>query len=59
MRTIETSEKMNLHRRRLFGAAALTVAAARLGMIGSAGAQTKPAPFRPIRPGTNTSFGPL
>jgi pimeloyl-ACP methyl ester carboxylesterase len=45
-----------IDRRRFVGAAALTFAAAKLGMLGSANAQTQvPA----IKPGTNTSFGPL
>ncbi len=54
----EPIENVNHHRRRLFGVAALTLAAAKLGMIGPANAQastTLPA----IKPGTNTSFGPL
>jgi pimeloyl-ACP methyl ester carboxylesterase len=55
----KTSEEIDLHRRRLFGTAALTLAAAQFGMIGSANAETKPAPLRAIKPGTNTSFGPL
>jgi pimeloyl-ACP methyl ester carboxylesterase len=56
------SEEINLHRRRFFGTAAMTIAAAQLGMIGSAQAQsaeTKPAGLPAIKPGTNTSFGPL
>jgi pimeloyl-ACP methyl ester carboxylesterase len=56
------SEEINLHRRRFFGTAAMTIAAAQLGMIGSAQAQsaeTKPAGLPAIKPGTNISFGPL
>jgi pimeloyl-ACP methyl ester carboxylesterase len=56
------SEEINHHRRRLVGAAAMTIAAAQLGMIGSAKAQsneTKPVDLPVIKPGTNTSFGPL
>ena len=34
-----TSEKIDLHRRHLLGAAALTAAAAQLGMLASANAQ--------------------
>jgi pimeloyl-ACP methyl ester carboxylesterase len=52
------SEEINYHRRRFFTTAALSIAAARLGGIGTANAQSrqvKPA----ITPGTNTSFGPL
>ena len=59
MDTIKMSEQIDQHRRRFFGTAAMTIAAAQFGMIGSADAQTKPAPLRPIKPGTNTSFGPL
>jgi pimeloyl-ACP methyl ester carboxylesterase len=57
-----TSEEINRHRRLFFGAAAATVAAAQLGMTGSATAQTgetKGARLPAINPGTNTSFGPL
>jgi pimeloyl-ACP methyl ester carboxylesterase len=60
--TIETSEDVNHHRRRFFGTAAATFAAAQLGMIGSAAAQSgmvKPAGQPAIQPGTNTSFGTL
>jgi pimeloyl-ACP methyl ester carboxylesterase len=56
------SEDINHTRRRFFGTAAMTIAAAQLGMIGSAKAQsskTKPADLPPIKPGTNTSFGSL
>jgi pimeloyl-ACP methyl ester carboxylesterase len=40
----------------------MTIAAAHLGMMGSANAQsskTKPADLPTVKPGTNTSFGPL
>jgi pimeloyl-ACP methyl ester carboxylesterase len=56
------SEGINHHRRRLFGAVAMTIAAARLDMIGSAKAQsntTNPGGPPAIKPGTNTSFGSL
>jgi pimeloyl-ACP methyl ester carboxylesterase len=59
MDKIITSEKIDQHRRLFFGAAAVTIAAAQLGMVGSAVAQTKAAQLRPMKPGTNTSFGPL
>jgi pimeloyl-ACP methyl ester carboxylesterase len=55
-------DEINRHRRRFFGTAAMAVAAAQLGMIGSAGAQSskpKPADLPKIKPGTNTSFGTL
>ena len=56
------SEEINHDRRRFLGAAAMTLGAARLGMIGSAGAQSgtaKPADVPAIKPGTSTSFGPI
>jgi pimeloyl-ACP methyl ester carboxylesterase len=55
------SEELDLDRRRFFGTAAI-VAAAHLGMIGSARAQsgqTGSAHLPTIKPGTNTSFGSL
>ena len=54
------SEAVDLHRRRFLGAAAVAVAAAQLGRIGSAAAQTgesKAARLPATEPGTNTSFG--
>ena len=56
------SEEINQDRRRLFGAAAMTIAAAQLGIFGSAAAQpgkTKPADLPAMKPGTNKSFGPV
>jgi pimeloyl-ACP methyl ester carboxylesterase len=56
------SEEINHHRRRFFGTAAMTIAAARLIMFGSAKAQsskTQSAHLPTIKPGTNTSFGSL
>ncbi|MBB4570823.1 alpha/beta fold hydrolase [Rhizobium leucaenae] len=56
------SEDINHNRRRFFGTAAMTIAAAQLGMFGVAqaqSAQTKPTALPAIKPGTNTSFGPL
>jgi pimeloyl-ACP methyl ester carboxylesterase len=58
MNAIKEPGEINCDRRRFLGTAALAIAAAELGMIGSAPAQSgkkKPA----IRPGTNASFGPL
>jgi pimeloyl-ACP methyl ester carboxylesterase len=52
-------EEIKYDRRLFLGTAAMTIAAAQLGMIGSANAQsskTKPAVLPTIRPGTNTSF---
>jgi len=62
MDTTKMSEHIDRHRRRLFGTAAMTMAAAQLGMIGIATAQSgriRPADLPKIKPGTNTSFGPL
>jgi len=62
MEKIMTSEKIDQHRRRLFGAAAMTIAAAQFGMIGSADAKfgkTKLAELPTIKPGTHKSFAPL
>ena len=56
------SNDVNHQRRRFCGAAALTVAAAHLGAIDSAAAQSstkKPANLPPVKPGTNTSFASL
>ena len=52
----------DLNRRRFFGAAAMTIAAAQVGMMGAANAQsdeTKPAQLPTIEPRTNASFAPL
>jgi pimeloyl-ACP methyl ester carboxylesterase len=62
METIKMSEDINHHRRRFLGTAAMTIAAAQLVMTGSARAQAgdaRPAVLPAIKPGTNTSFGPL
>jgi pimeloyl-ACP methyl ester carboxylesterase len=53
------SEEINRYRRQFFAIAAGTIAAAGLGVIGSASAQTRTKPIPAIKPGTNTSFGPL
>ena len=58
MRNVNPRQDINHHRRRLFGGAALAIAAARLGIVRPANAQ--PSKVLPaIKPGTNTSFGPL
>lgn len=49
------SQKIDLQRRHLFGAAAATFGAAQLGLVAPASAQTVPN----IKPGTNTSFTTL
>jgi hypothetical protein len=62
MDSIKTSKDIDLHRRLFLGTAATTIAAAQLGMIGSAAAQSgvsKLAGLPAIKPGTHTSFGPL
>src|SRR6266513_4180793 len=51
------SEEINHERRRLLGAAVLTLAAAELATMGSADAQSRT--INPIKPGTNTSFSSL
>jgi pimeloyl-ACP methyl ester carboxylesterase len=56
------SEEIKQNRRRFLSSAAATVAAAELGLIGSAEAQSsnsRPAKLPQIKPGTRTSFGPL
>ncbi|TKB29833.1 MAG: alpha/beta hydrolase, partial [Mesorhizobium sp.] len=60
MNAVRTPEKIDHHRRHLFGIAAATVAAAQLGAIGIAGAQgsgTETTASRPVKP--RTSFSPL
>jgi len=58
MRNIEPRDSVNHHRRRLFGAAALTLAAAQLGTVRPANTQAGLA-LPAIKPGSTTSFGPL
>jgi pimeloyl-ACP methyl ester carboxylesterase len=56
------SEEIDHQRRRLLRAAAVTIAAIQLGMIGRANAQgvnTTPTRLPAIKPGTNTSFASL
>ena len=62
MNTIKTPEAINHPRRRFFGTAAMTLAAAQLGIIGAAAAQSnkaKAASLPLIKPGANTTFGSL
>jgi pimeloyl-ACP methyl ester carboxylesterase len=62
MDTINTPEQIDNPRRRFFGGAAMTLASAQFGMIGSANAQSAKATvgdMPAMKPGTNTSFGPL
>jgi pimeloyl-ACP methyl ester carboxylesterase len=55
------TEEISQYRRRFLGAAAMSIAASQLATAGSAAAQSASAkPEVPnIKPGTNTSFGPL
>src|SRR5277367_4427102 len=55
------TETIDQPRRRFVGTAAMTIAAAQLGLIASAAAQTGKAASKvpAIKPGTNTSFKPL
>jgi len=56
------SEDINRDRRRFFGTAAMTIAAAQVALRGSASAQSgkaKPAELPRIKPGTNTSFATM
>ena len=59
---VKTFEEVDRHRRSFCGTAAVTIAAAQLGMIDLANAQagkSKPTQLPAIKPGTNTSFGVL
>src|ERR1700730_15134401 len=56
---MQTVDVTNQDRRRLLGAAAIAVAATQLGMINPAAAQRTETKVTAIKPGTNTSFGPL
>jgi pimeloyl-ACP methyl ester carboxylesterase len=59
MDTSEDSEPIDHPRRHFVGAAAMTIAATQFGVIGSAEAQSGTMKLPAIKPGTNTSFGPL
>ena len=55
-------QSINQHRRRFLGAAALTLAAARLGLFRSSEAQSataEPAALPALKPGANEAFAPL
>ena len=52
-------DEINQDRRRFFGTTAMAIAATQLGMIGPAAAQRVGAKMPAIKPGTNTSLGPL
>src|SRR5215475_1480810 len=59
MDNIKTSKDIDYRRRRFVGTAALTVAAAQLGMIGVVAAQSGKAKLPSVTPGSHTSFAPL
>jgi len=52
-------ESIDRRRRNIIGAAAVTAAAAQLGLIGSADAQPSKAKLPAVKPGAHTSFAPL
>jgi pimeloyl-ACP methyl ester carboxylesterase len=56
---MQTVDETNQDRRRFLGATAMAVAATQLGMINPAAAERTEAKMPAIKPGTNTSFGPL
>jgi pimeloyl-ACP methyl ester carboxylesterase len=62
MSTIELDQLLDKPRRRFLGTAAMTLAAAQLGMIGAANTLSgtaRAASVPSVKPGTNRSFGPL
>jgi pimeloyl-ACP methyl ester carboxylesterase len=56
---MQTVDEINQDRRRLLGTAAMAIASTQLGMINPAAAQRTETKMLAIKPGTNTSFGPL
>src|ERR1700726_379326 len=56
---MQTVDETNQDRRLFLGTAAMAVAATQLGMINPTAAQRTEAKMPAIKPGTNTSFGPL
>src|ERR1700683_2456845 len=59
---LNKAEQINHDRRRFFGAAAMTLATAQFGLVGSADAQPAKAALADMsamKPGMHTSFGPL
>ena len=59
MATTKMVREIDPDRRRLFAAAAMVAATSQLGMLKSVAAQPVEAKSPAIKPGTNTSFGPL
>ena len=59
MEKIAMPEEINEHRRRFFGTAAMTIAAAQFGMIGSVDSEPSKTKLPVNKLETRTSFGPL
>ena len=59
MDRIKTPENIDHHRRRFFGAAAMTFAATQLIAIGSATAEPNVRKIPAVKPDANSSFGPV
>jgi pimeloyl-ACP methyl ester carboxylesterase len=59
MSETKMSDVIDHQRRRFLGTAAMTVAVGGLGMTGFAQAQTAKPELPDVKPGTNTSFGPI
>src|ERR1043166_228611 len=59
MTEIKASSAIDHRRRRFIGSAAMSLAAAGFGMSTFAQAQTAKTKLSDVKPGTNTSFGPL
>ena len=59
MDKIKTSQDVDHRRRHFVGTAALTVAAAQLGLVGAVDAQPRKAKLSSVKPESHTSFGPL
>jgi pimeloyl-ACP methyl ester carboxylesterase len=59
MSQIKRPDTVDRQRRRFLGTAALTIAAAQLGMTGFAQAQAAKGKLTAVKPGTHTSFAPL
>jgi pimeloyl-ACP methyl ester carboxylesterase len=56
---IKKCEDIDHHRRGFFGAAAVTIAAARLGIVGSAAAEPAKTKLPAVKPGSNISFASM
>src|SRR5262249_10522372 len=58
-RAMQTVDEVNRDRRGFLGIAVMAAAATQLGMVNPAAAQGTEAKMPVVKPGTNTSFGPL